>query len=109
SLPDPADHVLRRSVRIAIVVGVPLAGRAVAAVSVVVGADRRGTGDLRRRLLPGTADQPGPASQAGQPGSHGDRVRGAAAAAFIAMVTLLPALMYFQFDAERLGTLRDRW
>ena len=28
---------------------------------------------------------------------------------FIAVATLLPALMYFQFDAERLGTLRDRW
>jgi hypothetical protein len=28
---------------------------------------------------------------------------------FIAIATLLPALMYFQFDAERLGTLRDRW
>jgi hypothetical protein len=28
---------------------------------------------------------------------------------FIAVATLLPALMYFQFDAERLGTMRDRW
>ena len=28
---------------------------------------------------------------------------------FITVATLLPALMYFQFDAERLGTLRDRW
>jgi hypothetical protein len=28
---------------------------------------------------------------------------------FIAAATLLPALMYFQFDAERLATLRDRW
>ncbi|WP_250035275.1 hypothetical protein [Paractinoplanes maris] len=28
---------------------------------------------------------------------------------FIAIATLLPALMYFQFDAERLGILRDRW
>lgn len=28
---------------------------------------------------------------------------------FIAVATLLPALMYFQFDAERLSTLRDRW
>jgi hypothetical protein len=28
---------------------------------------------------------------------------------FIAIATLLPSLMYFQFDAERLGTLRDRW
>jgi hypothetical protein len=28
---------------------------------------------------------------------------------FISVATLLPALMYFQFDAERLGTLRDRW
>jgi hypothetical protein len=28
---------------------------------------------------------------------------------FIAVATLLPALMYFQFDAERLSTLRSRW
>ncbi len=28
---------------------------------------------------------------------------------FIAAASLLPALMYFQFDAERLATLRDRW
>ncbi|MEN3358497.1 MAG: hypothetical protein V7637_2479, partial [Mycobacteriales bacterium] len=28
---------------------------------------------------------------------------------FIAIATLLPALMYFQFDAERLTTLRSRW
>jgi hypothetical protein len=28
---------------------------------------------------------------------------------FIAVATLMPALMYFQFDAERLGTLRNRW
>jgi len=28
---------------------------------------------------------------------------------FIAVATLLPALMYFQFDAERLTTLRSRW
>jgi hypothetical protein len=28
---------------------------------------------------------------------------------FISVATLMPALMYFQFDAERLGTLRYRW
>lgn len=28
---------------------------------------------------------------------------------FISVATLMPALMYFQFDAERLGTLRHRW
>ncbi|MFI5894119.1 hypothetical protein ACIA5D_28860 [Actinoplanes sp. NPDC051513] len=28
---------------------------------------------------------------------------------FIAVVALMPALMYFQFDAERLSTLRQRW
>jgi hypothetical protein len=28
---------------------------------------------------------------------------------FISVAALLPALMYFQFDAERLGTLRHRW
>jgi hypothetical protein len=28
---------------------------------------------------------------------------------FIAVATLMPALMYFQFDVERLGTLRHRW
>lgn len=28
---------------------------------------------------------------------------------FISVVALMPALMYFQFDAERLSTLRQRW